>query len=457
MGQVIREFFRYQKGETEQLHIKFRMNGKHGGHRWIEVWGTVAERDEKGEALVTTGLYRDVTDEVELAKKMISTQKLESLGVLAGGIAHDFNNQLMSILGLAELGQGNNSTADPASTLFARIEKAATHASDLCNQLLAYAGLGPVEHRPVFLGEFLEENIDLLQVSASKRVDLKFHLNAAIWVNADSSQLRQVLVNLIANASDACTKKASEVVIEIGKRFYGEEDLRDFTGNEITPGEYASLKVSDTGEGMSTDTQARMFDPFFTTKFIGRGLGMAVVMGVVRSHGGVIRVESDPLIGTGIEILLPLVVAPKTTAEQQPIDDGLLRHGKVLIVDDEKDVRNIITMMLDRLNTKSISVGSGQEAMLLLEKNHEQFSVVILDITMPEIDGITVAHEILDLYPKLPIMLSSGYTGLSVPEDLKDKVSFLKKPFRLKNLRDALSRAVSNTRPERALTGETSN
>ncbi|MFT4713830.1 MAG: signal transduction histidine kinase/CheY-like chemotaxis protein [Candidatus Azotimanducaceae bacterium] len=438
LKQIIPNLTRYRSGKLDHLHLKFRLNGKHGGTRWIEVWGSPTERNETGGVVTTTGIYRDITDEVEFSQKLISTQKLESLGVLAGGIAHDFNNLLTTIIGYAELGQIPNQADKTPEELFERIRKSAFHAADLCSQLLAYAGVGSLKYEKVLLGDFLADNLDLLKVSASKRVNIQLKSDAQTWVWADASQLRQVIMNLVSNSSDALNNKSGELVIQVVKRNCDATTLLEFIGDDMLPGEYASLMVSDNGSGMDTDTLARMFDPFFTTKLVGRGLGMAVVVGVIRSHGGCLRVESAPDMGTSIEILFPVIPTPLPIDKTLKESTAPLTHRKVLVVDDEEDVCEIVTKMLRRLGVECVTASSGDQVMNLLADEIDSLSLILLDITMPEVDGITLAYKILDTYPNLPITLYSGYTDHAIPADMRDRVSFLKKPFSLGKLRDAV-------------------
>lgn len=438
LEQLIPDIKRYRSGELDTLHLKFRLNGKHGGTRWIEVWASPTERNETGGVVTTTGIYRDITDEVEFSQKLISTQKLESLGVLAGGIAHDFNNLLTTIVGYAELGQIPAVAHETPEELFEGIKRSAFHAADLCSQLLVYAGVGSLEYESILLGDFLSDNFELLQVSASKRVSIQLKSDAHVLVWGDASQLRQIIMNLVSNSSDALDKKSGEIVIKVVKRSCDAALLSEFVGEEIPPGEYASLTVSDNGEGMDADTVARMFDPFFTTKFVGRGLGMAVVSGVVRSHGGCLRVESTPGVGTSIEILFPLTTTLPSLGPTQTVSVDPLSHRKVLVVDDEADVLEVVTRMLGHLAVDCISATSGDQVMDLLVDEIDNLALILLDITMPEVDGITLAYSILEKYPNLPITLYSGYTTEAVPEDLRDHVSFLKKPFSLEKLRGSL-------------------
>lgn len=296
------------------------------------------------------------------------------------------------------------------------------------------------------MDELLNANLELLRVSADKRADLELAIRRPVWIRADA--LRQVIVNLVANASDSLEGNAGTISIEVGQAVFDQEQLEGFVGTELPEGEYASLKVTDTGVGMTPDAVGRVFDPFYTTKFTSRGLGMAVVMGMVRSHGGGIHIESMPGRGTSVEVLLPPDVEPAKEVRKSAVARAAEVDGRVLVVDDERRVRELIIGMLDHFEIVGDGAENGRQAIAVLARRREEFGLVILDVTMPEVDGISVAYELIRTYPDLPIVLSSGYSAEAIPDDLREEVVFLKKPFTLDSMSAALAAAS-----ERSISG----
>jgi PAS domain S-box-containing protein len=299
-----------KSGRRYALSIKFPLKTKDGKARGICVMST----DITGRKLAEE-------ERLSLEQQMLHVQKLESLGVLAGGIAHDFNNILMAIIGNADLAMMKVGRESAAATNLLRIEQAATQAADLAKQMLAYSGKGKFVVEAVDLNRLLEEVLHLLEVSISKNAVLSFELHRPLPpVEADTSQMRQIVMNLIINASEALGDKSGSIAVATGCLECDRNYLKDVWLDEnIAEGFYVYLEVADTGCGMDKETAAKLFDPFFSTKFTGRGLGMAAVLGIVRGHKGAIMVKSEPHIGTTFRVLLPAVrpkgsVAPGTLA-----------------------------------------------------------------------------------------------------------------------------------------------
>jgi len=269
--------------------------------------------DFQGETAVLA-VIRDMTvikraeeDRLHLEQQVQHTQKLESLGLLAGGIAHDFNNLLQGVLGGAELATDHVPPTSPAYDDLQDIQQAAKKATDLCRQMLAYAGKGRFVVEPINLNGVIRDISGLLETTVSKKVQLLLHLKEELpAVVADASQLTQIMMNLVANASEACEDDNGVVSVTTNTMHCSEEYIHDtYTDSNLRAGPCVSLEVSDTGCGMDEETIERMFDPFFTTKFAGRGLGLAAVLGIVRGHGGAIRVYSEPGRGSTFKILFP--------------------------------------------------------------------------------------------------------------------------------------------------------
>ena len=359
-------------------------------------------------------------------------QKLESIGVLAGGIAHDFNNLLHVVLGNADLARLQLDAAAPAREYLDEVIRATQRAGELTQQLLAYSGRGAIEIRHLNLSDEVREMATLLRTAISKQATLVWELTPGLpAVTADPTQVRQVVMNLITNASDALGDAAGTITLRTG-----------------IDGELVFLEVSDTGVGMDTGTLQRIFDPFFSTKFTGRGLGLAAVMGIVESHHGHIRLRSAPGEGTTFRILFPAVLdsadvgPPRVTATQWR------GQGTVLVVEDEEGVREVVRRMLERLGFQVITAEDGIAALERLQAHQGAIAAVLLDLSMPRMTGQEALHEIRRLRPDVPVVLMSGYTEQEVASKLLDSVGgatgFLQKPFLPEDLTSVL-REVSQT------------
>jgi two-component system, cell cycle sensor histidine kinase and response regulator CckA len=400
------------------------------------------------------GVSVDITDlkhaeaaRQELEKKFQETQKLESLGVMAGGIAHDFNNLLTGILGNAGLAKGELPPGHAGGAYLDHIEKASLRAADLCKQMLAYSGKGRFQVQRLDLNELIEDTVKLLRLSLSKKAGLRLELTRPLAaVKADSTQLRQVLMNLVINASEALADRAGTITLATGPVQADRAYLHATQfGDELEPGDYVFLEVTDDGCGMDRETLARIFDPFFTTKFTGRGLGLAAVLGIVRGHRGAIRVDSRPGAGTTFRILLPAVPggseAMATPAAAAPQWRG---RGRVLIVDDEDAVRQVTAAALRRLGFTPEQAVDGQEGVEKFRQDPAAYVLVILDLTMPRMDGVEAHRQMRALRPDLKAVLMSGFNR----HDAVDRFTgqglsgFVQKPFELETLVAELRRVL---------------
>jgi PAS domain S-box-containing protein len=395
--------------------------------------------------------WRDISERVQAAqeklaleKQLLHAQKLESLGVLAGGIAHDFNNILMAIIGNADLALMRMNPEAPAVENLHRIEKAAAQAADLAKQMLAYSGKGKflVEH--LDLNRLLEEMLHMLEVSISKKAILRLNLAPTIpAVEADATQLRQIIMNLVINASEAIDDQSGVIAITTGCMECNLSYLRDFwLDDKVIPGLYVYLEVADTGCGMDQETLARIFDPFFTTKFTGRGLGMAAVLGIVKGHKGAIKVYSEPGKGTSFKVLLPASESAETIVGTSR-NDIWQGSGTVLLVDDEQTVRDIGGEMLQALGFQVVLASDGREA---LEKFRENpgISFILLDLTMPHMDGEQCFRELRKIRPDVKVIMSSGYNEYEVTQKVigKGLAGFVQKPYTMSALQAVISNIV---------------
>jgi len=385
-----------------------------------------------------------------LERQLLHAQKLESLGVLAGGIAHDFNNILMSIQGNADLALRNLSDGDPIRANMKEIEVASKRAAELSSQMLAYSGKGKFLIEAIDLGKLLSEMANLLDIALSKKAVLQLNIaNSLPHFAGDPTQIRQILMNLITNASEAISEDNGVVTLTAGSmecdQAYLEDGFEIFsTDTRLPAGTYVYCEVTDTGCGMDSETLSKVFDPFFTTKFAGRGLGMAAVLGIVRGHKGTIKVTSEVGKGTTFRVLFPVgtqapesILAP--SAGEVPAADWQAT-GTVLIADDEELVCNVCKEMMRHFGFQTLEAHDGQQALQVFREHAEDIDYVLLDLTMPNLDGEQAFLEMRRLRPKVKVILMSGYSKDDLTQRFAGQglAGFLQKPFSLGDLRQAL-------------------
>lgn len=388
-----------------------------------------------------TERIRAEDERVSMEKQLLHAQKLESLGVLAGGIAHDFNNILMSIIGNADLALMRVNKESPVVDNLHRIEQAAARAADLAKQMLAYSGKGKFVVENIDLNILLEEMLHMLEVSISKKAVLRFNQYQPLpLVEADATQMRQIIMNLVINASEAIGDKSGVIAITTGCMDCDRNYLKDVWLDEnLTDGLYIYLEIADTGCGMDKETLLKLFDPFFTTKFTGRGLGMAAVLGIVRGHKGAIKVYSEPNKGTSFKVLLPASSRPVELFNGISHKDDWKGSGTVLLVDDEETVRGIGTEMLKELGFTTVTANDGREAVEIFKATPD-IVFVILDLTMPHMDGEQCFRELRQLKLGVKVIMSSGYNEQEVTQKFVGKglAGFIQKPYKLSVLKDAI-------------------
>lgn len=431
-------FTEFYQGKIEQMHDLFRTqpDGDHDSS-WMESWAVASGRDDNGRPKGVAGVVMDRTESKALEKRLVAGQRLESLGVMAGGIAHDFNNLLMSITGTLDVLMKRRPELLGELKV---MDDAARQAAQLCDQLLTYAGRGSGNLVAVNLHRTLQNVQDLLAVSLNKNAKLTITADNRCWVSGDASQLSQVIMNLTRNASDALEGKPGEISIRVSSAQYDDDwRLGYHLGRSLQSGEYVVIEVEDNGVGMTVDETDKLFDPFFTTKFTGRGLGLAVVMGVIRGHGGGISVASSKGSGTKISVVLPRISAPEYELVVNPKVPVKRFSGRVLIVDDDASVRKMAVSLLKSIGVEAQSVASGLEAISNIASDPSHFDAIMIDVTMPEMDGVETATRILEDFPNTKIIMCSGYSNVVMPTKLEEAVVFLQKPYRLKQLQEKLS------------------
>jgi PAS domain S-box-containing protein len=442
----------YVAGKIPEYSVEFRQRTLEGGWKWILSQGRIVERAADGVPLRMMGTHTDIDERKRAEEQMRHVQKLESLGVLAGGIAHDFNNLLMSMLGNADLALHSMADAHPARDFVHNIVAASQRAAELCRQMLAYAGKGRFVLERLDFSQVVQEMAQILQVSVGKNVTLRYQLAAGLpHVEADASQVRQVVMNLITNASDAVGETPGIVTVVTGSMMCDREYLTGlFPDDELSEGRYVFLEVADTGVGMDEATRERIFDPFFTTKFIGRGLGLAAVLGIVRGHRGAIKVYSEPGQGTTFKALFPTVEGEAERPKKNEIEKpGWAGSGRILLVDDEAEVRQVAGHMLRHIGFDVVEAVDGREAVDRFREDPAGVDCVLLDLTMPRMGGEEAFRELRRIRRNVRVILSSGYNEQEVTQRFAGKghAGFVQKPYTLARLLEAL----------RALLGEKEN
>ena len=413
------------------------------GHNVLTLIKTNPIFDDNGDYSGAVGAVSDLTERRRFEHQVRQTQKLESLGVLAGGIAHDFNNLLMGVLGNADLALDDLSPSAPARPAVEEIITAARRAADLCRQMLAYSGKGKFVVQLIDLSELVTEMVNLLEVSISKTAVLKLELAPDLPpIEADATQIRQIVMNLLTNASEAIGSRSGVIAIKTGAIDCTEEYLADtFTDEGLTVGTYVFLEVSDTGCGMSDETLSRIFDPFFSTKFTGRGLGLAAVLGIVRGHHGAIKVYSEVGKGSSFKALFPAISGEAEDITSNPsVIQRWQGSGTVLLVDDEETVRAVGKRMLKKLGFEVLLAAHGREAIEVIKEKGADIVCVLLDLTMPHLDGEETFRQLRSLMPHLPVVLTSGYNEQDVIHRFSGKglAGFIQKPYQT----EALARAL---------------
>ena len=445
-----------RKGETSS--VECAVQDLEGNDVWYHTT-FVPILDDDGQVKYIIGASVNVTDRkraeaerLSLERQVQHAQKLESLGVLAGGIAHDFNNLLMAILGNADLAMEELTPHATARENLREIITASKRAADLSRQMLAYSGKGRFVIEPINLNEFVAEMTHLLEVSISKKAVLKFNFADNLpTFDGDASQIRQIIMNLITNASEAIGDKSGVIALSTGAMNCDRAYLRDISegmrsalGESLPEGVYAYFEIADTGCGMDAETIEKVFDPFFTTKFTGRGLGMAAVIGIVRGHKGAINIYSEPGKGTTFKILFPANELPENgdAAKKQDTDQPPPWRGKgtVLVADDEETVCAVGKQMLTRMGFDVLTAVDGRQAVDLFKEHSDEVVCVLLDLTMPHMDGEQAFRELRRIRPDVTVVLCSGYNEQDATQRFAGKglAGFIQKPYNLTTLREML-------------------
>ena len=447
--------------QREPYSIEYRIQDRAGDYHWV-LDTAAPQSDPDGRPRGYIGTALDITDRkraeaerLDMERRLLHAQKLESLGILAGGIAHDFNNLLMAILGNLDVTLLDLSPLSPARAGIEQAMKAARRATDLTRQMLAYSGRGHLVVTRVDLGDLVRENADLFRTAIPRTVSMSLFLTPEpALTEADPGQVQQVVMNLITNAAEAFEDRPGTITLTTGVQQCDEAYLGRSRLEEKPPaGRFVFLEVSDTGGGMDERARQRLFDPFFTTKFTGRGLGMSAVLGIVRSHEGAILVESAVGRGTTIRVLFPAyreraaatATSSATSSAATAVAPGPSpATGMILVADDEEPIRALCVSFVERLGFTALTAADGEEALALFERHADALVCVLLDLTMPRLDGVQAFRRMKRLRPGIPVILSSGYGEQDAMRRFTAEglAGFIQKPYRLQELEAALARAL---------------
>lgn len=446
-----------QRSAQEQFH-DYRISGEGGDEfTFIRPDGQIRTVEYSAQQFSPgfhVSIMRDITERLHAAEerrkfeaRLQQTQKLESLGVLAGGIAHDFNNLLMGIFGFADLALMDMEPEHPARESIEQILISARRAAELTHQMLAYSGRGKFVIKAFQLSRVIKDMAHLLEVSISKRCKLHYHLAENLpTIEGDVSQIHQVMMNLVINASEAIGERNGEITITTGIRECDRTYLADCYFAETLPeGVYLYVEVTDTGSGISDEVRTRMFDPFFTTKFTGRGLGLAVVLGIVRGHSGTIRVTSTLGAGTSFRVHFPVLSTPTIIPHLPQANITTWQgQGTILVADDEETVRTVARRLLETAGFDVMVARDGCEAVDLFRAHQGSIRVVLLDMTMPCMDGEETIQIIRAIDASMPVILSSGYNEQEAINRFVGAglAAFIHKPYRYETLLQAIRTAL---------------
>jgi len=441
------------RGETWKGELQYK-NLKTGELTDVQATTYAISDPDTGEPQYLANVSIDVTEQrkserekTALEAQVQHMQKLESLGLLAGGIAHDFNNLLTAILGNAEIALVKLPASSPARKSIDGIEKAAVRAAGLCNQMLAFSGRGSFEVESLDLQEVVLEITQMLESAISKKVLLKLDFADHVApIEADASQVRQIALNLITNASEAIGEEGGEISLCIGDMECDRDYLSgSIIDEELPGGRYSYFEVSDTGSGMDEETIERVFDPFFTTKITGRGMGLSAVLGIMRRHRGAVTVSSQLGKGTTFKVLFPAVGETETQKQSEQETAGAWQgEGVVLLVDDEKAVLSVAYEMLVEAGFEVLTAADGRQALEVFKQHMNEIVLVLLDLSMPEMGGEEAFKRLRRLKEDIRVILMSGYDEQDTQRHFVEKglAGFIQKPFTFEGLKSKLRDAL---------------
>jgi PAS domain S-box-containing protein len=462
VGQKLTEYLQTSDPADPTIHAHLQAVKGHSVSYDVEFQGRffhvfiVPLRGTHSELIGTIGLALDISEnrrreqeQRELELRVQQAQKLESLEVLAGGIAHDFNNLLTGMLGYASLAILELPTESPVVGMLQEIEKAAQRAAELSRQMLAYSGKGRFVIESIHLDQLVIEMVSLLKTLVSTKAQLQVDAEPAV-IEGDATQIRQIVMNLITNAADAIVQ-GGRIAVRTGVRHFSKRSLKsDVMQSDLEEGSHAYLEVEDNGSGISPEVRKKIFDPFFTTKFTGRGLGLASVRGIVRGHRGIIQVDQIYPQGTLFRVILPLKNGTSGSALASPTATTTASSkGCILVVEDDPSVLEFVKIALQQSGYQVLSCTDARRAIDTIANANSTISAILIDFTMPNLNGVQLSQHIRTVYPQLPILLMSGYAEEEISSQLGDLQlnGFIQKPFKPADLLSKLADITNQEKP----------
>lgn len=460
---VYTELNKHFVGRTPQYMCEYRVRCKDGTYKWILDRGRVISWSDDGRPLRLVGAHTDISEtkraeegRLEMERQSMYAQKRESLSAFASNIAHDCNDLFAALAGNLEMALESLPDGSSVRPRLEQAAQAARRGSDLAKQMLAYSGKAELLTRSIDLNQVIEAKIKLLGASLGRNVTLELRLDDRLpSVAADPEQIEQLLGNLVANASEALEGRGGVITLRTGSGEFGDDELsRSRLEERPAPGRFVHLSVEDTGVGMNQETIDRIFDPFFTTRAMRRGLGLPAVLGIVRAHRGAIFVDSKAGEGTAMRVLFPALSAAsgaqavmstrERAAEVRDVDQPGGRT--ILLVDDEELVLNLSRALVEHLGFRTLAASSGKAAVEIFEQRAGEIAAILLDLSMPKMDGFTTFTLVRKIRPDAKVILSSGYTEQEATERFTghNLDAFLQKPFHMQSLRETLERVLKN-------------
>ncbi|MBZ0266218.1 response regulator [bacterium] len=442
--------------------IEYRYRKKDGKYIWLESSGHVKTKEGSTHPASIVASSRDISDRKNmlheqsfLEQKIVEAQKLESIGVLAAGLAHDFNNWLMTIVGNVDLSLAKLGDDHPVATNLLRIRETTKKLANLTSQLMIFSGKAEIHPHTLDIHSVIDDMKELIKLTISENITIEYNIKKELpKIQADQTHLQMIIMSLLSNANEAMSGMDGTIKVEAGIRSLGEEDLTSLhiTSN-CKPGDYLYISINDRGVGISDEILPKIFQPFFTSNFLGRGLGLSAVHGIVKQYKGAIQVETEVGKGSTFSVYLPLITqiletTPDSLNQYEPLtptsstsQTSETESPLILIVDDERDLREIVSDILTMNSYRTILAADGEEGVNQFKKYKDEIAIILLDYKMPKMNGDEVLTRIREIDKNVPVILVSGFTEEVAKKNFEvlNLNGYIQKPYLMSVLLDAIS------------------
>jgi len=420
--QMVKEAINKAIGEQQSYTLEYRIVNSRGEERWVWEKGHAVQLRDQNESRLE-GFITDITERLKMEKRLVQMQKNESLAVMAGGMAHDFNNILMLIEGSAELARQEVGNDSPVASFLNKINESTRNAAQLCRRMLAFSGRSSVVIDSLHINHVLEAARPLIKSISSSDVNVEYEMGADIPAfMADASDVQQVILQLVKNGIEACGGKGGTVRIKTGSEYFDGRPVTNLVMDEDPPsGWHVFISIADNGCGMDASMIGKLFDPFFTTKFTGRGMGLPAVRGIVRSCKGKLLLTSRLERGTTIKVLFPVSTTMRAKSTNGPASLNPIKHKPiktVMVVDDEPGLRLISRKILEMAGYSVTTAEDGAAAVDYYRIHPGEIDVILMDLTMPRMDGAEAIRQIKEINPGARIILTTGYSEIDVEKKI---------------------------------------